>query len=298
MTDVQVRVHVPATSANLGPGFDALGLALDLWDEVEVDVSFEEVRRPIEIEIEVDGVGADFVPRDERHLIVRTLRTCFTEHEIEPRSLRLRCHNRIPHSRGLGSSAAAIVAGVLAAQRLGGVDDVVADDVLATAARIEGHPDNVAPCVLGGLTVAWNGDDGRARASRSEPHPDLAPVVLVPEAHVPTKVARGLIPATVPHADAARNAGRAALLMTALTREPGLLMDATEDWLHQQYREPAMPGTIELVSVLRKESVAAVVSGAGPSILVLATKDQIVPEPPAGWSALHVATALRGAYVG
>lgn len=291
---MKVGVRVPATSANLGPGFDALGLALDLWDDVEVEASFDGPRKPVEVDI--TGIGSDFVARDERNLIVRTLLKCFADAGSAPSTLRLRCNNKIPHSRGLGSSAAAIVAGVLVAQRLS-TRDADVDAALATAARIEGHPDNVAPCLLGGLTVAWDGDDGRARATRSDPHPDLAPVVLVPDELVPTKVARGLIPATVPHADAARNAGRAALLMTALTREPELLMDATDDRLHQQYRKPAMPGTIDLIAALRERGLAAVVSGAGPSILILATKDQRAPEVPSGWSTQRLAVASRGAYV-
>lgn len=272
-----VAVTVAATSANLGPGFDALGLALGWHDDVQAEAEFGD-GVPTPVTVEVEGVGADVVPRDDRHLVVRAMRQTFAELGVRPTALRLRCRNTIPHSRGLGSSAAAIVAGVLAARGL--VTKVVDDGIgarlddaaaLALAARIEGHPDNVAPCLLGGLTVAWTGDDGVARAVREDVHPDVRAIVCVPEFEVSTEKARALLPSTVPHADAARTAGRAALLVTALTRRPDLLFEATDDHLHQQYREPAMPATLTLVRALRAAGLAAVVSGAGPSVLVLGT---------------------------
>jgi homoserine kinase len=197
----------------------------------------------------------------------------------QPPGLALRCDNRIPHGRGLGSSAAAIVAGVLAARALAGAP-IEPEDALPLANELEGHPDNVAPCLYGGLTIAWTADSaslgpgadtpgvGTARAVRLEPLPEIKPALLIPGAPVSTEVARGLLPDLVPHADAARNAGRAALLVAALTARPDALLEATEDRLHQDYRAPAMPETCELVRRLRANGVPAVVSGAGPSVLV------------------------------
>jgi homoserine kinase len=265
----RVLVRVPATSANLGPGFDALGLALALEDEVEARIT------PSGLSIDVTGEGAaDVADAGEKHLIVRAMRAAFDDLGTrQPTGLALRCVNRIPHGRGLGSSAAAIVAGVLAARALAGVP-VGPDDALQLASRLEGHPDNVAPCLYGGLTVAWVSDagsdgasDGMARAVRLEPRPDIRPVALIAPAPVSTEVARGLLPAQIPHQDAARNAGRAALLVAALTTWPEALLDATEDRLHQDYRAPAMPATQDLVARLRAAGVPAVVSGAGPSVL-------------------------------
>jgi homoserine kinase len=197
----------------------------------------------------------------------------------QPPGIELRCVNRIPHGRGLGSSAAAISAGILAARALAGAP-AGPDDALPLANALEGHPDNVAPCLYGGLTIAWlpGGAAGgemsggsapgpRARAVRLTPLPEVRPVVLVAPAPVSTEVARGLLPDKVTHADAARNAGRAALLVAALTARPEALLDATEDLLHQDYRAPAMPATHDLVRRLRAIGVPAVVSGAGPSVL-------------------------------
>jgi homoserine kinase len=265
-----VRVRVPATSANLGPGFDSLGLALALHDEVEVRVTGDK------LDIEVTGEGAaDVAGAGERHLVVRALRVAFDELDIpQPAGLMLRCVNRVPHGRGLGSSAAAIVAGLLAARALAGAP-VGPADVLPLASMLEGHPDNVAPCLYGGLTIAWTsaGTGGlpRAQAVRLDPRPEVSLVAFVAPAPVSTKVARGLLPATVPHADAAANAGRAALLVAALTTRPEALLDGTEDRLHQDYRASAMPHTHELVARLRAAGVPAVVSGAGPSVLAFAT---------------------------
>ncbi|TDE15019.1 homoserine kinase [Jiangella asiatica] len=289
MTTASVRVRVPATSANLGPGFDALGLALSLHDEVEVTASFGGTGSSLRVDVE--GAGAETVPRDERHLVVRALRAGFDAAGRQPSDLRLVCRNALPHGRGLGSSAAAIVAGVVAARALSdtatGVEGEPAPSSadLELANRLEGHPDNVAACLLGGLTIAWLDGTGRARATRVDVHPDVVPVVCVPAAEVSTEKARGLLPDTVAHGDAAATAGRAALLVQALARRPELLLDATEDRLHQDYREPAMPETLALVRALRADGLAAVVSGAGPSVLVLdaAGRAGRVVELAAGW---------------
>ena len=260
-----VRVRVPATSANLGPGFDALGLALSLYDEVEARVV------PSGLHIDVSGEGAgDIGDAEEAHLVIRAMRATFdTLGTGQPSGLALRCLNRIPHGRGLGSSAAAIVAGILAARELAGAGSGP-DEALQLANALEGHPDNVAPCLYGGLTIAWL-TDGSARAVRLEPAAGIVPVAIIAPDPVSTEVARGLLPARVPHADAARNAGRAALLVAALTARPDALLDATDDWLHQDYRAPAMPATRDLVGRLRVAGVPAVVSGAGPSVLAFLT---------------------------
>src|SRR5215207_592602 len=191
-----VRVAPPATSANLGPGFDSLGLALGLHDEVEVEVVDGGLT------VEVTGEGADDLPRGEDHLLVRALRLGFEALGGQPPGLRLSCVNRIPHARGLGSSSAAIVAGLVAARALvagGTLDDQA---VLDLATSLEGHPDNVAACLYGGLTIAWT-EDGVARAVRRDPASGVRPVVFVPEHRALTATARKLLPDQVPHADAA-----------------------------------------------------------------------------------------------
>jgi homoserine kinase len=270
LSTARALVRVPATSANLGPGFDALGLALQLHDEIEVRVTASG------LDIQVSGEGADDVgDAGEKHLLVRAMRAAFDElGGPQPGGLAVRCVNRIPHGRGLGSSAAAIVAGVLAARALTGAS-LAADDALPLANALEGHPDNVAPCLFGGLTIAWTTPEA-ARAVRLEPLPQVRPVAFIAPSPVSTTVARGLLPATVPHADAAANAGRAALLVAALTARPDTLLDATQDRLHQGYRAPAMPATHDLVRRLRAAGVPAVVSGAGPTALAFLTGEVTV----------------------
>ena len=260
MNNPVVRVRVPASTANLGPGFDALGLALALYDEVEVTLVASGLR------VEVHGEGAGQVPTDEDNLVVRALRAACDRLGCRPGGVVLRCHNKIPHSRGLGSSAAAAVSGVLAGYALAGMEPDGA--VLDLAARFDGHADNVGASLLGGLVISWN--DGQSfQAIRVEPHPDLAPVLLVPADTSATKVTRGLLPAEVPHADAAFTAGRVALLVHALTVAPQLLLAATEDRLHQPYRRTAYPATGRLVDALRAAGVPAAMSGAGPAVLAL-----------------------------
>jgi homoserine kinase len=291
----RARVATPATSANLGPGFDALGLALDVRDEIEVEVVASG------LSVVVAGEGADSVARDESNLVVRAVRAGLDALDAQAPGLRLGCDNRIPHGRGLGSSAAAIVGGLRLASALcgEGLDDV---DLLALAARIEGHPDNVAACVLGGLTIAYAGRSAgdAVRAVRLDVHSSISPVLFVPAQPLSTEVARELLPVEVPHRDAVDNAARSALLVAALTADPELLFDATEDRLHQSYRRPAMPETLDLVDRLRAAGHAAVVSGAGPSVLVLASASTPVDEAawlPAGWTAIRTSVGRRGAVV-
>lgn len=260
-----VRVRVPATSANLGPGFDSLGLALGVYDEVEVRA----LGSP-GVVVEVSGEGANEVPDDETHLVVRAVRLALDHVGAPQTGLHLTCTNKIPHGRGMGSSAAAVVAGILAARGLIADQDALDDAVtLRLATELEGHPDNAAPAILGGATIAWT-ESGGPRAVRVATHPGFAPVVLVPCTRLATVHARSVLPATVPHFDAAFQAGRAALLIEALARRPDLLFPATEDRLHQRYRTQVMSETLALVDALRARGVAAVVSGAGPTVLVLA----------------------------
>ncbi len=307
-TDV-VRVRVPATSANLGPGFDALGLALSLHDEVNAWVCESG------LSIEISGEGADLAGVGEDHIVVRAMRAVFAVTGGQPPGLGLRCVNRIPHSRGLGSSAAAIVAGILAARALAesGAGSLPDGDLLALATEIEGHPDNVAACLGGGLTIAWTAD-GRPRMVRLEPLASIKPVICVGPTPVRTEVARGLLPDLVPHRDAAANAGRSALLIAALTQPSagaleGALLAATRDWLHQDYRAAAMPETAVLVGRLRAAGIPAVVSGAGPSVLallggpdqadryVLDSLGSIVKETGIGWHISSLDVERQGARI-
>ncbi len=268
----RVTIEVPASSANLGPGFDSLGIALDLVDRLEVELTEDPA---VLVEIDGDGQG---VALDESNLVIRTVRAGLAAFDdsgdLAARGVQLRCGNAIPHSRGLGSSAAAIVGGLAAAAHLAGVaDDVSAAQLVALATRLEGHPDNVAASVLGGATIAWM-TEGRAgpagTATRFEVHPEVTPVLVVPSAQASTSHARGALPPTVGHGDASFNAGRAALLVHALSLDPALLLPATEDRLHQRQRSTVYPESFALVQQLRKQRIPAAISGAGPSVIAFA----------------------------
>jgi homoserine kinase len=291
--DGPVTLTVPATSANLGSGFDALGLALDLRDELEGVVV------PDGVEVVVSGEAADEVTLDERHLVVRAMRTAFDAMGEQPPGLRLTCRNAIPHARGLGSSAAAIVGGIHLARALveGGRSRLKDLAAFQLAASLEGHPDNVAAAGFGGLTVAWREGDV-FHAAPTQVAPGIGVVVFVPPTPLSTELARGLLPPTVPHADAAASAGRAALLVAAMaTGWTAKLHDATRDWLHQEYRRPAMPDSLDLVDALRAAGHGAVVSGAGPSVLVLtdgAGVDRVRAFVPDGWDARSLEIASDG----
>ena len=281
----EVRVRVPGSSANLGPGFDALGLALGLYDEVEVSVASDGV------EVEVRGEGAGRVPCDESHLVVRAMRTAWNIVGDAPSGIRMRCRNAIPHSRGLGSSAAAAVAGAVAAIVLAGRDaELERDTILQVAAGMEGHADNAAASLLGGFVIAWEtagNTSERFHAVRLDAHPGIRPVALVAGVESLTSTTRGLLPDRVPLVDAAFTGSRAALSVLAFTQRPELLLPATEDRLHQGYRRPAYPESADLVDALRERGIPAVISGAGPTVLAL-TSDAAVP----GDLDLHGFTAL------
>lgn len=290
-----VRVTVPATSANLGPGFDAFGLALSLRDSLQAEVTEGGLR------IEVTGAGADDVPSDESHLVVRSMRAAFAAMDARPAGLVLRCDNVIPHGRGLGSSSAAIVGGVSLARALVAGGQLLLDDgaLFQLAADIEGHPDNVAPAFYGGFVISGREDEEWFAVSAGV-DPRVGVVVFVPSTPVETAVARGLLPDLVPHADAAANSGRAALLVAALAGRPEHLLLATRDYLHQDQREPAMPESLALVRALRADAIPAVISGAGPT--VLAFTDSFGPDlrsrVPHGWACHALDIEAAGVIVG
>jgi homoserine kinase len=295
-----VSVKVPATTANLGPGLDTLGLALSLYDELEVSVRDESGAF-----VDVHGVGAGEVPTDASNLVVRSIAHTFAAYGQELPGLNLVAHNVIPHGRGLGSSGAAIVSGVMAAKGLlEGVVDITADGLLAVATELEGHPDNVAPALFGGLTIAWTTPEGPG-AKKLIVHRGVSPLVCVPASTMSTALARSLAPESVPHEDAIFNVSRSALLVAAMTQSPELLFAATEDRLHQSYRASAMLETDALIRVLRSHGLAAVVSGAGPSVLVLASDpterllaaELVEQSTTTPWQSLMLAVDFKGATV-
>lgn len=291
---ITVTVRVPASSANLGPGFDSLGIALGLYDEIVVSTTDSGLT------IRVEGEGATDVPWGPSHLVVRAIERGLQAAGVWVDGLDVVCRNVIPHSRGMGSSASAAVGGLAAGRGLAAKFDPdlsYGDDLLVQlAAEFEGHPDNSSASILGGVVVSWTetddlviGDHTRTyRAVRLEPHPALHPVVLVPEERSATAHTRGLLPETVPHVDAAFNVSRAALAVVALTQRPDLLIPATADRLHQGYRASALPLTTKWVELLRAAGIAATVSGAGPTILALGTS-----EFPAELRELAIADGLR-----
>jgi homoserine kinase len=300
LTGRSVSVKVPATTANLGPGFDTLGLALSLYDELHVSVRSEPG-----VFVDVHGVGEGEVPTDESNLVVTAIAHTFADAGYELPNLDLEAHNVIQHGRGLGSSGAAIVSGIMAAKGLlEGIVEIDSVGLLRLATEMEGHPDNVAPALFGGLTIAWVTPDG-PQHKKLIVHRGVSPLVCVPETTMSTALARSLQPESVPHEDAIFNVSRSALLIAALIQSPELLLAATEDKLHQSYRASAMPETDALIQVLRKAGLAAVVSGAGPSLLVLCSDPaqrleaaQLVADTAATpWQSLMLAVDFKGATV-
>jgi homoserine kinase len=294
-----VQVKVPATSANLGPGFDTLGLALSFYDELQV-----EVVAGSEVTVEVHGEGAGEVPTDGSNLLATTIKYVFDRYQQQMPGLKLIAHNVIPHGRGMGSSGAAVVSGIMAAKGLlEGIVEIPTSELLDIATELEGHPDNVAPALFGGLTIAWEDESG-PHHKKLFVHRGVSPLELVPAHKMSTALARSLQPESVPHDDAVFNVSRSALLIAALTQSPELMMAATEDRLHQDYRAKAMPETYELIQLMRSHGHAAVVSGAGPSVLVLASDPaerldavKLAAEKYPQWQALLLAVDFKGATV-
>lgn len=300
-----VTLRVPASSANLGPGFDCVGLALGVWDECTVTVTAEPG-----LVIEVEGSGADSVPRDESHLVVRTMITAWQYLDVPPPAgLHLRATNEVPHGRGMGSSATAIVGGVAAAHALavrGGAlagTELDLDVVNGIASALEGHPDNASASVYGGATLSVTDPGEPLPRTRSVPlrlHPQIEAVVLVPEMTLSTHTARAVLPEVVPLATAAANSARTGLLVHALTAAPELLVEATHDLLHQEPRRPSYPQSMALVDTLRGAGLAATISGAGPSVLVLTSADrvaEVAPLVPAGWRVLTPGVPTHGVHL-
>ena len=263
----RAAVRVPATTANMGPGFDSFGMALRYYDEVEV--------RPIvgTTRVHVEGAGEGAVPTGDDNLVVRALRAGLDAVGAPQAGFEMHCVNRIPHGGGMGSSASAVVAGLMLARGLLSEPLALpADEVFRIATGFEGHPDNVAPAVFGGATVAWTEADGATRAAPLPVNGSLPVGLLVPPpaTRLSTEEARRALPDSVPRTDALFNTSRAAVLMLALAGRPELLMAGTEDRLHQEYRRSVLPASMAVMDSLRGQGYPAVISGAGPTVLVLA----------------------------
>jgi homoserine kinase len=295
----KVTVKVPATSANLGPGFDTLGMALSYYDELIVEAVAGN-----EAVVDVHGEGSGDVATDQNNLVVKAIAYTFNKYGQKLPGLKLEAHNIIPHGRGMGSSGAAVVSGIVAAKGLlEGIVEISDQDLLTIATELEGHPDNVAPALFGGLTIAWEDESG-PHHKKLFVHRGVSPLELVPNHKMSTALARSLQPDSVPHDDAVFNVSRSALLIAALTQSPELLLAATEDRLHQDYRAAAMPETDAIVKLMREHGHAAVVSGAGPSVLVLASDPaqrleaaKLAAKHYPQWKALLLAVDFKGATV-
>lgn len=259
-----IRVQVPATTANLGPGFDCLGMALELYNVVEM------VPTSRGLVIEVSGEGATDVPRDERNLVFQAAQRVFRQVDYSPAGLKLRLLNQIPVARGLGSSTAAIVGGVIAANLLAG-GRLSVKDMIALASSIEGHPDNVAPAVLGGIVVSVQ-VDGEVKYLKIQPPQGLKGVVAVPDFSLTTKTSREILPTQVSFQDAVFNVGRVALLVAALQQgDLSLLGAAMEDRLHQSFRSSLIPGFKKVLAAAKLAGARGVtLSGAGPTVIAFA----------------------------
>ena len=266
-----MQVQVPATSANLGPAFDCLGLALTMFDRYIAQVQDEPG-----FDVDVTGEGAENVARNDKNLVIKAMYKGFEFLGGKPRGIALRQLNVIPHSRGLGSSASAIVGGLSLARALvlGGNERMSLEDMLVLANEMEGHPDNVAAAIFGGANIAWQ-DSHRGHMVAQSVHIDvdarISALAFIPATSVATSKARKMLPESLLHADAVRNTSNAALLVHALEHRPDLLHTATADFLHQSYRKEAMPQSFALLTKLRNAGVAAFISGAGPTVLVLHT---------------------------
>ena len=266
-----IQVQVPASTANLGPGFDCLGLALNMHDRYMAQVMDE-----VGVDIDVTGEGADNVPTTEKNLIIKAMYKGFDFLGGRPRGIALRQLNVIPHGRGLGSSAAAIVGGLALARGLvlGGNERMSNDEMLTIANEMEGHPDNVSAAIFGSANLSWQESQRGhviAQSLNFEVDPRIGALAFVPATEFSTSKARKMLPETIPHSDAVKNSSNVAVLVQALQHRPDLLLGATEDYLHQSYRQDAMPQSYALMTKLRKAGVAAFISGAGPTVMVLHT---------------------------
>ena len=259
-----ITIRVPATTANLGPGFDCIGLALDLWNEVQFEADDQ-------ITFRVTGEGANQLDNQPNNLLVEAFLRVYELCGQDSKGATIRSHNQIPPSSGMGSSAAALVAGIFGANELLG-RPLNQADMLKLATELEGHPDNVAPALLGGLVVSVM-NEGEILSRRYET-PSLAAVIVKPDVDWPTRVARAVLPPSVPRADAIFNIGRTALVVDALrSGDLDLLRKAMDDRLHQPYRLERIPGGKAAFEAARHFGAAAL-SGAGPSILCFVESGQ------------------------
>jgi homoserine kinase len=266
-----VKVRIPATVANLGPGFDALGVAIQMHLEIEI-----EPRRD-SVDVTVEGEGAESLPQDETNLVIRSMNEFFDHVGRRPPGFAVRVKNPIPLGAGLGSSAAAVVGGLFAARALTG-RSVPQVDMVRLATRIEGHPDNIMPALLGGLVVCYAGDDDEeTRSFRLDPSDRLVPIVAVPKRGFSTQEARKALPDDVSFADAQFTASRAALLVAALTSGAGadVLADAMHDRLHEPHRLKLMPETAAVHAEIRAGGLPVALAGAGPSLLVVIPRPEV-----------------------
>lgn len=264
-----VKVVVPATTANCGPGFDVLGIACGLYNEIELKLHFDR-----QLIIEITGDGADELARDESNLVWQCIRKLLNKANSSYQGAHIKLHNKVPLSRGLGSSASAIVAGLVAANSyLGTIFSN--DELLEMATAIEGHPDNVAPALLGGMVVSTY-DDARVQYVRFIPQLDLQLVVAIPEFHLSTKKAREVLPTMVDYKDAIFNVGHASLIVAALAQgKVEALQDAFVDKLHQPYREALIPGMNTVFEAAKtKGALGVTISGAGPTLIAYTLKSK------------------------
>ncbi|MDQ3618753.1 MAG: homoserine kinase, partial [Actinomycetota bacterium] len=259
-----VRVRVPATVANLGPGFDALGAAVGMHLEIEI-----EPRRD-SIEVMLEGEGADHLPTDDTNLVIKSMNAFFDHVARRPPGYAVRVKNPIPLASGLGSSAAATVGGLVAARALTG-RTVPQAEMVALATSMEGHPDNVMPALLGGLVVCYRGATNELQHFRLDVSERLVPMLVVPRLGFPTEEARRVLPSAVPFGDAQFTASRAALLVGAMTSGAGseILAEAMTDRLHEPHRLALMPETAAVHEELRAARLPVSLAGAGPSLLLI-----------------------------
>jgi homoserine kinase len=294
----QIVVLAPATSANLGSGFDTAGLALDWWDTLRVRAIDG---NPGHFTLKVTGEGAETISFGRDNLLIEAMARFSREVGVMVPAVSLELEIGFPLGRGFGSSAAGIALGLIAAREVTACD-MSDSDLFELATGIEGHPDNVAPCLFGGATLCRN-EQGAHRYHSIDIHHDLAAFALISPEAMGTKTARAILPPTVPFADAVWTAGRAALLPLALAGAFDLLRPATDDVLHQKQRLAGWPDAMRALDVLRARGHAAFVSGAGPSLLVLCQREQLPQvqrdaeaacQRAAGWR-LQSLTLLRGA---
>jgi homoserine kinase len=291
----EVHVRVPASSANLGSAFDCAGLGLDMWDDIYARVNEERGMR-----VAVSGVGEGVLPGDCSHLVAQAMKLGFDALGVHPSGVDIRCVNHIPHGQGLGSSAAAIIGGFFAARALvvNGENLLSDTELLTHALALESHPDNLSGSLFGGFSIAWVNGNGAAEHVTFQPHPDINVTLCIPTSITPTDQARAVLPNQIPLADVVVNLGASAALVHAMTGDPSLLFAATRDAIHQQRRKACFSPSLDLMDALRSAGMPAVISGAGPAVLVFAAPGQVetfLPGP--DWQIASIGVAARGAHI-